>query len=232
MSIATDRLRRTNRLVAASLWLAAGAVYLLAEGLSASAFSPPYSYAQNYISDLGVAACGQLIGGRAICSPLHDLMNSGFIIQGLLFFAAAVFAARAVTSRARYALMVLAAVNCIGISLVGIFHEAAATQADATLPYHVLGAFLAIVAGNATALASSALSRELGLPPWHRMASIVLPIVGMVGLVMLIVAQARGAVTLVPDGIWERTSVYTITAWEVVTGVGLLAARNTLQRHH
>ena len=225
MSIATDRLGRTNRLVAAGSWLAAAAVYLLAEGISAAAFSPSYSYAQNYISDLGVAACGQLIDGRAICSPLHDLMNAGFIIQGLLFFAAAVFAARAVTRRARYALLALAAMNCIGISLVGIFHEAAATQADPTLQYHVLGAFLAIVAGNATALASSALSPDLGLPPWHRTASIILSIVGMVGLVMLIVAQARGTVTLVPDGIWERTSVYTITAWEVVTGIGVLTAR-------
>jgi hypothetical membrane protein len=225
MSTPVYRLARTNRLVAAGLWLAAAAVYLLAEGVSAAAFSPPYSYAQNYISDLGVAVCGQSFGGRAICSPFHDLMNTGFIIQGLLFFAAAVFAARAVTSRARYALVALAAVNCIGISLVGVFHEAAATQANTTLKYHVLGAFLAIVAGNATALASSALSRDLGLPLFHRMASVILSIVGVVGLVMLIVAQARGTVTLVPDGVWERTSVYTITAWEVVTGVGLLSGR-------
>ena len=213
-----------RRTVAAGLWLSAGTVYLLAEGLSAAAFTPAYSYAENYISDLGVPDCGGSFGGRAICSPLHNLMNAGFILQGLLFVAAAMVAARTLRSRARYALVGLATINCVGISIVGVSHEAAAAPGDATLKVHVLGAFLAIVAGNATALVSSIVSRELRLPAVHRVASVVLPIAGIAALIMLILAQARGPI-LVPDGIWERGSVYTITAWEILTGLCLLRAR-------
>ena len=65
--------------------------------LAAVAFSPRYSYAHNYVSDLGVPVCGTIFDGRSVCSPLHALMNGDFVLQGVLFFAAALAAARLVS---------------------------------------------------------------------------------------------------------------------------------------
>ena len=203
---------------AAASWLCAGIFYLSAEAVTASRFSPPYSYARNYISDLGVGTCGQVFDGRAICSPLHVLMNTSFIVQGGLFLLAALAAARSLTSRARYAFIALAAAHCLGLTLVGLFQEAGQTE---TVRVHALGAFLAIVGGNATAFASAFLSPELGMPYLHRRASFVLSIMGVGALTMLVVAQSRGTMLLLPNGVWERASVYTITIWEVLTAACL-----------
>lgn len=217
------RSRQTERSIAAGLWLAIGAIYLVTEGLAASAFIPSYSYAHNYISELGIEECGQIFMARAVCSPLHGLINAGFVIQGLLFAAAAVVVARCITSRVPYALVGVAVAHGIGIVLVGFFHDSAAAQINAIMQeYHVLGAFLAIVAGNGTALLFSAFSEELGLPPFYRFASVGLPIVGLAAVIVMMIAQARGTI-LVPEAVWERISVYTITAWEIVSGVCLLA---------
>ena len=59
---------------AAIAWILGAAAYLAAEAASASAYRPSYSYAHDFISDLGVP--GQ---------PLAALMNIGFAVQGVLF---------------------------------------------------------------------------------------------------------------------------------------------------
>ncbi|MGI4858954.1 MAG: hypothetical protein ACRYHA_18945, partial [Janthinobacterium lividum] len=64
-------------------FLLAGVQYLLAETVSAAAWvAPRYDYARNYISDLGVADCGEVFHGRLICSPRHALMNGAFVVEG------------------------------------------------------------------------------------------------------------------------------------------------------
>ena len=76
-----QKLTRWNRIGAACLALG-GLLYLLAERISALAWQhPPYRYQFNYISDLGIPQCGSLI-----CSPLHNVMNSGFAAEGAAVF--------------------------------------------------------------------------------------------------------------------------------------------------
>ena len=222
MAVRNRRLTPKAAHLAAGSWFAAAALYLASEGAAAWAFSPLYSYSHNYISDLGVPVCGAVFDGRAICSPLHALVNADFVLQGLLFFAAALAIARSMSRRMRYALVASAAVNGIGISLVGLFPETA--QAAGGPQLHALGALLAIVAGNATALISASGFRRSGLPGLHRAVSIALPCVAAVAFAMLLLARSRGATVGFPDGIWERASVYTITAWELLTA-GCLWAR-------
>ena len=65
-----------QRVSAAVAWLSAGLAYLTLEAVAAAAFRPHYSYARNFISDLGVP------GDH---SPLAWLMNLGFCLQGSLF---------------------------------------------------------------------------------------------------------------------------------------------------
>ena len=41
---------------------------------------------------------------------------------------------------------------------------------------------------------------------------------------MLLVDSSSTAIEVLPDGVWERASVYTIVAWELLTGIALLVA--------
>ena len=213
----------TERL-AAGLWIAAAVLYLGSEALAAAAFSPPYSYAQNYISDLGVPDCGIVYDGRAICSPLHGLMNADLVLQGLLFTGAALAIVRSLTTPTRFVLVAFAALNGIGNILVGSIPESAVRLAG-SVNGHVLGAVLAIVFGNAAALMSAASFRTLRLPRLFLPASIGLPLLAGVALAMLAVGRHSGTPTVFPDGVWERMSVYTITAWEVLAAACLLGRK-------
>ncbi len=213
---------RAGQRLAAGLWLAAALFYVGSELAAASAFSPRYSYARNYISDLGVTLCGTIYEGRSIRSPLHGLMNGDLIIQGLLFPGGALAISRSLSRATASALVAVATLNGIGNALIGAFPENMPGQFTAALSCHVLGALLAIVCGNATALMSASIFRNLGLPRIHRRASIALPLVAAVSLAMLIGARRSGAQSVLPDAVWERISVYTITAWEVLTAACLV----------
>ena len=45
--------QRQRTAAASGCWLMAGAAYLILEAVAAAAYGPDYSYAHNYISDLG-----------------------------------------------------------------------------------------------------------------------------------------------------------------------------------
>ena len=216
------RFDRTAARLAASLWSIAAVLYLAIERAASSVFSPPYSYAHNYISDLGVPVCGTIFDGRAICSPLHGLMNATFVVQGLFFLGAGLAVARSISHATKLVFVAFAALNGIGNGLIGFFPESAPGQLAGAFDYHLLGAFLAIVFGNATALMSAWTFRELGLARIHRPASIALPLLAAVSFAMLIAARRSATTIWVPDAVWERTSVYTITTWELLTAACLL----------
>ena len=220
----TAAISRSPRDIAGVLLVAAGAVYLIAEGASAYAFSPPYSYAKNYISDLGVAACGTTFDGRAICSPLHLLMDAGFILAALCFLAAAIVCAATLSGWWRFVFVALVATHAVGNSLVAIFPEASAAPAIDAPHLHLLGAALAIIGGNIAILSAAPLARALGLPAVNRYACVGLPILGLVAFYILFVARSHSASNILSDGTWERMSVYTITGWQILTGACLLGA--------
>lgn len=204
---------------AAITWLGAGIMWLALEAFSAAAF-PGYSYAKNYISDLGVplSAAGQ---GGAIGSPRHLAMNVNFIAHGLLFLLGGVFAFRAgaAAGRARFGFLGLAVVYAVGSALVGAFHSSAQTIAVGPVSLHVLGAGLSIVGGNAAIIVGGLNARRLGAANGYGTASVAL---GTLGLLCLITLQAGPPFNLI--GLWERGSVYSITLWEIGTGVAYLIA--------
>jgi len=213
----------------AVLWIIAAVIYLVAEAVSASAF-PGYSYASNYISDLGVPDVG-VFQGRDIDSPLHVVMNVAFALHGVLFAAAAVLTVRGTAWRAgaRRGFVTLALVHAAGIILVGLFPGSQTNAGNGLIVFHVLGAAMAIIAGNAAAIvAGSTLRRHV--PRWLGTASIVLGVVGIIGLVMLLVDSNSTAFSVLPDGVWERMAVYTILAWEALVGVTALSTRTRLGR--
>jgi len=196
-------------------WVLAAAVYLIAEAIAASAF-PGYSYATNYISDLGVPEVAT-VDGRAIDSPLHAVMNAGFIAHGVLFAVATLLATRAARVRHRRWIVALAVVHGVGIALVGIFSGSQEALESGLAAFHVIGAAMAIIGGNLTAIVASRTAR-------HGVAalSLALGVVGIVSVVMLVVDSGTTTIDLLPDGVWERLSVYTIQAWELVAATATL----------
>lgn len=208
----------------AVLWILAATIYLLAEAVSASVF-PGYSYAGNYISDLGVPDVAAF-QGRPIDSPLHAVMNTAFVLHGALFAAAALMTVRGGAWRpaVRRWFAGSALVHAIGIVLVGLFPGSPTNADNGLILLHVLGAAMAIIGGN-TAVIIAGLRLRHARPRWLGTASITLGLVGLAGLAMLVIDSNSVAFDLLPDGVWERLSVYAILAWELLVGVAALATR-------
>jgi Protein of unknown function (DUF998) len=203
------------------LWIVAAVVYLALEATAAAAFLPGYSYANNYISDLGVTVRGTF-SGRLIDSPRAQVMNAAFYIQGALFLGGAVLVALGLRGR-RWPFVCGAACNAVGNVLVATVHGGPAWAAGGPTWVHGAGAVLAIVGGNAAVLAGSGLIRAAGGPDWYRAVSICVGVLGLLSVVMLRIDSSATAVDIFPDGVWERASVYSIIGWQLFTGLCLLA---------
>ena len=67
-----------------------------------------------------------------IDSPLAQLMNTAFYLQGTLFFVGAVLVARAVKSQKAGLFLSLAAMNAIGNIVVGTIHGGPIAKVDGT----------------------------------------------------------------------------------------------------
>lgn len=201
------------RVAAGAAALVAAAQYFVAEALAAAAWAPSgssYSYSRNYVSDLGRTACA----GTLVCSPWAVVMNTGFVLAGVLAIAAATLLAPLIRARAlRWTVVTLAVIHGCGSIVVGFAHSGAAPAAG--LPsLHLLGAYAAVVGGNTALLAVSFALRR----PTARVATAALSVVGLFcGLALTTLRSAS-------PGLLERGAVDTITVWEVATGLVLLDA--------
>lgn len=207
--------------LAGALWLLAGLLYLTSEAIAASAFAG-YSYANDYISDLGVPY--PLANGTV--SPLAWVMNfGGFMLDALLYGTAAVIAvsARRPPHRAVTAFLVPAMIHSAGSILVGAVHSGPREIAAGTHDIHVIGAAMAIIGGNAASIAAS----RLAAPAAYRRTSLALGLFGLASLAMLEINRLS-VTPILPDGLLERGSVYAITGWEILTGLALLFTKRHL----
>jgi hypothetical membrane protein len=199
--------------------VASGLQFMLAETLTAAAWrSPPYDYVRYFVSDLGSPQCGPF-QGRDVCSPWHTLMNTAFVVQGVLFAVGGAALARRLGGRAGRALLALALAQAVGIVLVGLFHSSPAATADGTAALHTVGAGLAIFAGNAAGVV-------VGASWWRRgrrrpgATGLALGGLGLLGAGVLL-----GTWSLVAPGVPERIAVYPFQAWQVVAGIALVRDR-------
>ncbi|WP_411701082.1 DUF998 domain-containing protein [Conyzicola sp.] len=203
-----------RRLAGALAFIVGALQYVTLEAIAAAAWTTPrYDYAVNYISDLGVPDA-QIYGGRQVDSPLAWVMNTGFVLEGVFFVVGAVLLAGMFGGVSRWLFVGFAVLHGVGIVLVGLFDEAA----DAG-PLHLIGAFLAIVFGNLTALVAGLAAVRAGLPRWFSIASVVLPVVGLLSESVLL----AGLSDVRFDGLWERGGVYSVTVWQLLIGVAVLS---------
>jgi hypothetical membrane protein len=201
-----------RRIAGAIVFVVTGLQYVTLEAIAAAAWtSPPYDYAYNYISDLGVPD-RQLYDGRVVDSPLAWLMNTAFVLDGVLFVLAALLLGGLFAGVWRWLFLSFAVLHGVGSVLVGLFNEAADAGS-----LHLLGAFLSIVFGNLAVFVVGLTWRRLGIPGWLGVASLLLPVAGLLSEAVLFVSTDPRL-----DGIWERGGVYSITVWELLFGVVLL----------
>ena len=195
--------------------------YFAAESavIGAWAGPEPYDRSTGLISDLGAVTCG-IFDGRAVCSPLHLLMNASFFVQGLgillgalllssgLLRVAARAGARARQGekpwRAALVVRIFMATAGAGTMLVGLVPE------DVGSPLHFAGALMFFTAG---ALGLTTLGAM-----WLRKTPLGWFILGC-GVVSLSALVAGGLTRMdVPEpGTLERLMGYPVT-------VGLAAA--------
>jgi hypothetical membrane protein len=206
-------------------WLSLGAVVLvvnalqwvIAEAVTAGAWkTPPYSYASNYISDLGVPDCGVEFQGREICSPSHDLMNTSFMAEGILFAIGVLLLARTLEGRTRRIVTALAVAHAVGFVMIGTFHGSP-EGASYVLALHLVGAVIGVLSANAVVFMAGRV-KNLDLPRPYRVFSMTVGVLGPVSVLGAGISESTA-------GAFERGGVYSFLLWSVVTGV-LLLARN------
>ncbi|WP_346034977.1 DUF998 domain-containing protein [Brevibacterium picturae] len=217
--------------IAAICWILAGIVYLLAEAITASAF-PHYSYAMNYISDLGVPDV-ETLGNRAIDSPLHMVINIAFVAQGLMFAAGSICMVRGSRLPLRLPIIIFAFFHALGMVLIAVVNGGQHNNELGLGWVHLLGALFAFLGGHLTAICvgASLLSRRRSSPDRASrligVMSLVIGLIGILGIVMLQIDVRAVPRTVLPDGVWERIGMYAIIVWEIGYGAVLLSRLRT-----
>jgi len=225
-----ERDRTVAAKIGAIVLIIAAVQYVAAEAVTAAAWKDPqYSYGFNFISDLGVSSCGGAVLGRTICSPLHAVMNAGFIVQGVLFIVAALLLFRLLSGRLGPTYLVLAFVHGVGITLVGLVHGSPEAVADGSITWHSLGAGMAIIGGNLVSImVGSHLLRNHG----ERLLGITEVALGTLGLISVLVLLTIMNGDNGQAGVFERGSVYSIMAAELIAGVALMSSRTRRDAAH
>jgi hypothetical membrane protein len=159
--------------VGAWLCVVALPLFLMAQLLVAAAWRTPYSWSANNISDLGNVSCGPWGDDqRYVCSPLHLVMNTGFVLIGLLIVSGVIllWGSAHLGNRASSLMILLA--GC-GYVVVGL------APADLHENIHVVvGAIPIFFAGNAALLLAAIGS---GRPRAMRFIALLLSAVGIGG---------------------------------------------------
>ena len=222
MSLSTFATTRRGRVVTAVVAAFAPLVFLITEAIAAVAWTAgTYDYGHNFISDLGTTVCGSFFGGREMCSPLHGVMNFGYVAMGLAVAVTATLLATRLPRVRRLLVTVLGWFIALGMVLVAVFHGGVESVDNGLIVLHVLGAAIAIAFGNTLAIITGSNRRLLGFAPWYRPLAITLGVIGWIALIFL----GAGATFLDP-AVFERISVYAIFAWLFATSVAqALASR-------
>jgi hypothetical membrane protein len=213
-----DEMGMDRRVSAGAIcWLLTAEVFLTQFAAQAAAID--YHFLDEDISVLGATSCGLVkdpITGlpQQVCSPLHLILNGGFVVMGLLILSGLILT-RSVWQRGRtgYAGFLLLATASIGTMLAGLF------PFDRNLAMHVLGSllffFLAPLA--MVLLGVSILKRAPGLTVFSWL-------IGAVTLAAFCAYPHYAAIGL-PRGVMERIAAYPSSLWFIIAGIYILTGR-------
>jgi hypothetical membrane protein len=220
MNDVTVQQTRKRILLGAILWVLC-LQFFVAERVVAHAFTPEYSFAYGYISDLGTTDCDMTAEFPA-CSPRHLYMNFAFMAQGVFMAAGALATRRAFNAHVGFTVattaILLSGVSILwmGLAPVSIAHNLHVAMMNLHLLLGGLGVLLYAVMlfvrpGEIPPLAVGSLF--FGVP---------------ISLAAILVAS--GNVHLwdrvgFPQGMVQRVASYGIPLWLITMGIVLLARK-------
>ncbi|MEV0244953.1 DUF998 domain-containing protein [Nocardia sp. NPDC050712] len=187
--------------------------YLLAELVTATAWTTGYSFRRDTISDLGVTVCGP-----HECSPLHLVMNATFVALGLVTIVGAIgFRDYLPHGPRQWTIVALAVVIGLSTAATGVF------PSNDGIVVHFLAVLPAFVSRHIVLILLTVwLWRQRRLVAvWSALCAAT----GITGTVLL----AVGGIQI---GITERLAFYPLPAWMAVVGAAIAAAplRNALRQ--
>jgi hypothetical membrane protein len=194
--------------------------------VGASWINPPYSWSRNNVSDLGNVYCQMWTEDsnppQYVCSPLHNLMNGGFILEGLCVVAGVLLIRglwrRSWVSRLAQAFLIFAG---LGVVVAGL------APADVHENIHVvLGAFPIALFGNSGLLLTGFAVNPVAVGKW-RWAG---PILGLLGIVAAGFFFSNHFLDIGSGGM-ERLWGYNFLIWTFVIG-GVLAYQAFSHKGH
>ena len=194
----------------------AGIYFLLAELASAVSTGLPLFevYTQNTISALGVPG---------YISPIDWLMNSGFIVLGVLLIIGFHMGLSSRIKKWKAIEYALTFVTALGLFIIAAIH--------AGNPIHQIGALMAIVGGGVllmTAAFALDTSKSYKTDPLflsngrsYKIASFSLGLIAILFLIVMIIFMGNPRLEII-EAVPERISVYALILWSILTGFYLL----------
>jgi hypothetical protein len=185
-------------------------VWFIPQLIAESAWTHPhYNPLLNWISDNGVPVVTKF-GTHLINSPLHIVMNIGFVGHALFFFAA-YWLLRPLWLKGRWA-HIMPYLYTIGVLFVGFFPG----YDWALRPLHPLGATTFLIVGDILAIRFGRMHlranrRLLGY------LEIILGIIGLVAIPVMFAFYTSGF-----EGLIERFSIYPVLLFDLVQGLHFL----------
>ncbi len=198
-------------------WLGGFILFFAAQFVVGAAWSnPPYSWSNNNVSDLGNTYCQMWTENenpaQYVCSPLHTLMNSVFVLEGLCVIVGVLLIQslwrRSWLSRMAQVFLIFAGLGVIAAGLA---------PADVNENAHVvLGALPIALFGN-TGLLLTGWGVNTSVVGKFRWAG---PILGLVGIVATILFFSHNYLGLGHGGM-ERLWGYNFLIWTFIIGCSL-----------
>ena len=180
----------------------AGIYFLLAELASAVYTGLPLFevYTQNTISALGVPG---------YISPIDWLMNSGFIVLGVLLIIGFHMGLSSQIKKWKAIEYALTFVTALGLFIIAVIH--------AGNPIHQIGALMAIVGGGVLLMTAAF---ALDTSKSYKIASFSLGLIAILFLIVMIIFMGNPQLEII-EAIPERISVYALILWSFLTGIYL-----------
>ena len=184
-------------------FIIAGIYFLLAELASAVYTGLPLFevYTQNTISALGVPG---------YISPIDWLMNSGFVVLGVLLIIGFHMGLSSRIKKWKAIEYALTFVTALGLFIIAAIH--------AGNPIHQIGALMAIVGGGVLLMTAAF---ALDTSKSYKIASFSLGLIAILFLIVMIIFMGNPDLEII-EAVPERISVYALILWSFLTGVYLI----------
>ena len=192
-----------KRKVAGITFIIGSLYYIIAEAISATYFNASIfnTYLFHTISELGIP------NGN---SPLSWLMNSAFILIGLVMLFGSFYKFKDFIVKNNIAYYIFTVITALGVIIVGLIHGGN----PLTSGYHTMGAVMAILGGNILLVL---VSRSMNEFSNYQKATLVLGVIGLLAFWIMFFSMGNVYMPTI-----ERLSVYPLIVWSFLTGFYLI----------